>query len=331
MRFAAKGVPRFRTCCGTALELQGFSLQTRAAVDFFPQSLLSWKCRRTMSTHGRLPKYQPLLDAFHRAFARELRGMVDTLPIEAGQSVLDMACGDGVYTPWLAERAGARGRVVAVDVLAEYLERARRKVAGSPLAGIIDFALAPIDSLPFADDTFDCCWCAQSLYSLPEPVGAMRRLVRVTKPGGVVAVLEGDTLHHVILPFPIEVELSMRVAELHYLAEKSDHPQKFYVARQLSRVCRTAGLEKIESRAFATDRAAPLSHDERTFFAEYLRDLSHRVAAHLHGPARATFDLLVDPHSRNFLLDDPDLTATCIDHVVWGRKPASGHQSNAEP
>ena len=110
----------------------------------------------------------------------------------------------------------------------------------------------------------------------------MRHLVRVTKPGGVVAVLEGDTLHHVILPLPIEVELAVRSAELHFLAEKSDHPQKFYVARHLSRVCRAAGLEKIESRTFATDRAAPLSGtNERTFFTEYLRDLSHRVAAHL--------------------------------------------------
>ena len=76
-----------------------------------------------------------MLDAFHRAFAGELRGMVDTLPIEAGQSVLDMACGDGVYTPWLAERVGVRGRVAAVDVLAEYLERARKKVAGITACG----------------------------------------------------------------------------------------------------------------------------------------------------------------------------------------------------
>ena len=43
---------------------------------------------------------------------------------------------------------------------------------------------------------------------------ALRHLVRVTKPGGVVAVLEADTLHHVILPWPIEVELAARAAEL---------------------------------------------------------------------------------------------------------------------
>jgi ubiquinone/menaquinone biosynthesis C-methylase UbiE len=275
-----------------------------------------------MSDQGRVPKYEALLDAYHRAFARELRVMVGAVPIQAGQSVLDMACGDGVYTPWLAERVGAGGRVVAVDMLAEYLERARRNAAESPLAQIIDFKLATIDSLPFADDTFDCCWCAQSLYSLPDPIDAMRQLVRVTKPGGLVAVLEGDTLHHVILPLPIEVELAVRLAEFQYLSAKTDRPQKFYLARQLRHVCRTAGLEKIESRVFAADRAAPLSHDERTFFAEYLKDLSHRTAAHLNGSARVTFDRLVNPHSGGFLLDDPDLMVTCIDHVVWGRKPA---------
>jgi ubiquinone/menaquinone biosynthesis C-methylase UbiE len=274
-----------------------------------------------MFDQSSVPKYEPMLDAYHRAFADELRAMVDFLPIERGQTVLDMACGDGAYSPWLADRVGLEGRVVALDVVGEYLVIARERSVESPLAGIIDFSRGAIDSLPFDDGTFDLCWCAQSLYSLPDPVDSIRHLLRATKPGGAVAVLEGDTLHHVILPWPVEVELAVRAAELRALARKSDNPQKFYVARHLRRVFRAAGLEKIESRTFATDRVAPLGQDERKFFTAYLNDVSRKIASYLDGPARAEFDRLVDPCSGDFLLDDPDLSATCIDHVVWGRKP----------
>jgi ubiquinone/menaquinone biosynthesis C-methylase UbiE len=269
-----------------------------------------------------LPSYEPMLAAYHRAFAGELQAMVAALPIQTGQTVLDMACGDGVYSSWLAERVGPSGRVVAVDVRPEYLEMARKQATNSPLGGIIEYQAASIDSLPFQDHLFDLCWCAQSLYSLPDPVDALRHMRRVTKPGGVVAVLEGDTLHRVILPWPVDVELSVHAAALEALTQKSDKPGKFYVGRQLRRVCRQAGLEQIESRTFATDRVAPLSPDDRAYFTAYLKSLSERVATYLEPPIRSEFDRLVDPDSQDFLLDDPDLTATCIDQVIWGRKPS---------
>ena len=268
-----------------------------------------------------VPAYEPMLAAYHRAYASELRGMVAAMPLSAGQSALDMACGDGVYSPMLADRVGPSGRVVGVDVMPAYLDIARREAAKSPLGGIIEFVAAPIENLPFDDGTFDLSWCAQSLYSLPEPVSALGHLLRVTRPGGVVAVLEADTLHHVLLPWPIEVEISVRAAELRALADASDAPRKFYVGRDLRAVFRKAGLERIEGRTFATDRFAPLDQDVRTYLAESFKGLSKRIGPYLDGPIRERFVRLIDPDSGTYLLDDPDLTVTCIDHVVWGRRP----------
>ena len=265
-----------------------------------------------------VPGYEPMLAAYHRAFAAELREIVHSLPIAKGQTVLDMACGDGAYSHWLAECVGADGRVVAVDNNAGCLEIARR---ASCSFYNIEFLRAPIDSLPFEDETFDLCWCAQSLYSLPDPVEALRRLFRVTKPGGIVAVLESDTLHHVILPWPVELELSVRAAELRDLAEKTETPRKFYVGRQLRSVFRKAGFEDITMQTLAYDRAAPLGPHEHTYFSEYLKDLLKRYAKHLDGPIRRGFELTADGQSNEFLLNDPDLTATCIDQLASGRKP----------
>jgi ubiquinone/menaquinone biosynthesis C-methylase UbiE len=266
---------------------------------------------------SKLPGYQPMLAAYHRAFAVELRGIVHALPIREGQSVLDMACGDGAYEPWLAECAGPEGRVVAVDRSPDYLDVAREANPG----GSVEFVCAPIEALPFPDGTFDLCWCAQSLYSLPDPLEALRHMLRVTKPGGFVAVLEADSLHHVILPWPVEVELAVRAAELRALAEESERPRKFYVGRDLRSVFRRAGLIDFAFRTFAHDRSAPLGSDERLYLAEQLRRLSERVAGHLEGEVRRKFEVLADPASGASLLDDLDLTATFIDRLAWGRKP----------
>src|SRR5690242_10059537 len=72
-----------------------------------------------------LPTYAPMLAAYHRAHAAELRAMIAELPLRLGDRVLDMACGAGTYSVWLAERVGPHGTVVGVDISPAYLARAR--------------------------------------------------------------------------------------------------------------------------------------------------------------------------------------------------------------
>jgi hypothetical protein len=67
--------------------------------------------RSTSSLQKRsaIPGYAPALAAYHRAFAEELQSMIAELPIGAGDRVLDVACGDGSYSGWLAEHVGPSG------------------------------------------------------------------------------------------------------------------------------------------------------------------------------------------------------------------------------
>ncbi len=67
-----------------------------------------------------------MLRAFHQGFAAELQAMVATLPIEAGHRILEVACGDGTYTPWLAQRTGPSGLVVGWTCRPSFLQLARR-------------------------------------------------------------------------------------------------------------------------------------------------------------------------------------------------------------
>lgn len=240
-----------------------------------------------------LPDYAPMLAAYHRAHAEELRGMVADLPLHPADQVLDLACGDGVYSCWIAERLGSAGRVVGVDIAPAYLELARRTADASPAAARVNFRQADAYRLPFADGQFDLAWCAQSMFSLPDPVGALSELRRVVRPGGLVAVFENDLLHPMILPWPAEIELAVRGAHLADLAQAN--AEQGAVGRDLCTLLREAGLVECRLRTYSTVRQAPLSADEAAYLGWYLGDLRARAHGGLTPEALSDFDALTDP------------------------------------
>ncbi|MEO6954489.1 MAG: methyltransferase domain-containing protein [Polyangia bacterium] len=268
-----------------------------------------------------LPAYEKQLARFHRAFERELEAIVAELPLDDGMRVLDLACGDGFYTRRIAERLGKDGAVVAVDISCAYLAEARKDVTRGPGQARVDLVAASLDQLPFPDGVFDLVWCAQSLFSLPDPVVAVRHMARVVRPGGVVAVLENDTLHQVLLPWPVNLELSLRTAELRCLSEYEGGSSKFYVGRRLPAIFAAAGLEPVRLTTHGFDRLAPLAEVEQALLQTYLDELSERVAPYLDDPLLAELRRLVDPASPQHLLRQPHLSLTWLNVLAFGRSP----------
>ncbi len=277
-----------------------------------------------MAAEPPMPDYAPMLRAYHQAFAAELEAMVGCLAIEPGQRVLEVACGDGAYTRWLAKRAGESGIVVGLDLSTGFLRLARQEVARTdrevPGSSETRLVAASIERMPFPSESFDVVWCAQSLFSLPEPLDTVCRMAEMAKPGGLVAVLEDDTLHQVLLPWPIDVELAVRGAEWKTLSEQVEHPRKFYIGRRLVDLFHQAGLVDLKIQTFATDRMAPLDDPIRTFLAEYLRQILEEVGPKLPLDDRAKLERRINPESADYLLDSPTFAVTVIDHVVQGRK-----------
>jgi ubiquinone/menaquinone biosynthesis C-methylase UbiE len=122
------------------------------------------------------------------ALYREVAGLLD---VGAGQEVLVAGCGDGTSAEWLAVRTGAAvsgvdpdgDRVAAAD------ERARELAEGGkglPLA----YQQAPLDDLPHETSVFDAAVGEPVLAAAADPERAVAELVRVTKPMGVVVVLQ---------------------------------------------------------------------------------------------------------------------------------------------
>jgi ubiquinone/menaquinone biosynthesis C-methylase UbiE len=266
-----------------------------------------------------LPDYAAALAALHRAFRAELYAAVGELPLPRGGCVLDSPCGDGFYSGALAEHLGAEGAVVAADANGDYLEQARQALPHPAGAAQVEFVLADAYRLPFRAESFDLAWCAQSMVSL-DPVPALRELGRVVRPGGSVAVLENDDFHHVLLPWPVEVELAVQRAFVQSCRQRFGDARTLYRGRGLARTLLAAELQSWLRRTYAIDRQAPLGPADRAFFAGYFAYLRELAAPHLPEAEARTFADLLDERSGRYLLDQPDFEATYLFTVAVGRK-----------
>jgi ubiquinone/menaquinone biosynthesis C-methylase UbiE len=268
-----------------------------------------------------VPAYDQQLSAFHRSFEHELQVIIDALPLSPGMRVLDLACGAGFYARRIAARLGPEGAITGVDINRAYLAKADDQEPCQSGCAKIEFVAASFDRLPFRDGSFDLVWCAQSLFTLPDPVAALRHMARVVRRGGIIAVLENDTLHEVCLPWPISLELHLRAAELRFFLDESQNSNKYYVGRRLPKVLAEAGLEPMGLTTHAFDRQAPLGETEKTLLRGYLKTVVARVSPYLEPGLLQELHRLVDPGSATNLLEQPQLTMTWLNMLALGRKP----------
>jgi SAM-dependent methyltransferase len=105
-----------------------------------------------------------------------------------GTSVLDVGCGPGTITADVGRRV-APGRVLGIDASAAVIKEARRSAGAGPN---VEFAVGDLYGLDTRDDSFDIVHAHQVLQHVPDPVGALRAMKRLCKPGGLVAARDGD-------------------------------------------------------------------------------------------------------------------------------------------
>lgn len=109
--------------------------------------------------------------------------LADTADLRAGWRVLDVATGSG-NAAIAAARHGATA--VGVDYVPALLERGRRRAAVEGLP--VEFIEGDAESLPFPDDSFDAVTSVFGTMFAPDHEQAAAELLRVSKPGGTIAL-----------------------------------------------------------------------------------------------------------------------------------------------
>ncbi|MFX4292371.1 methyltransferase domain-containing protein [Streptomyces bohaiensis] len=209
-------------------------------------------------THGH---QEPVLRSHRRRTAEDSAGYL--LPrLRPGLSLLDVGCGPGTITAGLA-RAVAPGPVTALDSAPGVLDDAR---AACRAAGVdtVAFSVGDVTALDLPDggaedgaSGFDVVHAHQVLQHLGDPVGALREMRRVCRPGGTVAARDADYSAMTWWPRPPGLDVWLRV----YRAVARANGGEPDAGRRLLRWARSAGFAEVEPSAstwcFATpaDRA----------------------------------------------------------------------------
>ena len=154
------------------------------------------------------------LDARYESNRVEYEAQVREVGYRPGWHVLDAGCGSGAFLPLLAELVGPTGQLTAVDVASENIATVNDRLIGWGLGGRMKTAVGSVVALPFADATFDAVWCANTSQYLTDTElrVALAELIRVVRPGGLVAVKESDATLFRVLPAPVGIMLRAYVA-----------------------------------------------------------------------------------------------------------------------
>jgi SAM-dependent methyltransferase len=156
---------------------------------------------------------------------------IERLGIGAGQRVLDIGCGSGVYLRAAADRGA---EVAGLDASESLLEIARARVPEADLrSGDMQF-------LPYEDDTFDVVSGFNSFFFAGDMAAALREAGRVAKPGGTVLIQVWGR------PERCDLE-GMKRAVGRLLARDAAEPPPFWRPGVLEELASSAGLEPADS------------------------------------------------------------------------------------
>jgi ubiquinone/menaquinone biosynthesis C-methylase UbiE len=106
---------------------------------------------------------------------------------QAGEHVVDVACGGGEITFDASERVGAAGHVLGLDI-SEKMVAVAQAEADSRRSDNTSFRVSDAESLDCEDASFDLALCSLGLMYVPEPVVAAAEMHRALRPSGRVAV-----------------------------------------------------------------------------------------------------------------------------------------------
>jgi len=154
---------------------------------------------RPETAHGFPRAYRPVSELAGTAFSteeqrddrNEANTVMDLANIREGMTVADIGAGEGYYTVRLAERVGARGRVLAEDIDAEARDRLAQRVLRERLDNV-SVRLGTPDDPRLPENSFDRIFMVHMYHEVEEPYAFLWRLRPALRERGQVVVVDID-------------------------------------------------------------------------------------------------------------------------------------------
>jgi SAM-dependent methyltransferase len=149
-------------------------------------------------------------DEKERDAAGEPRQLVQLLGIKPGMTVADIGAGSGYYDVRLAPIVGPNGRIIAEDVMPEYLQSLRHRVSDLGLQNVTVSLGEPHDPrLPA--HSLDAAILVHMYHEVAQPYGLLYNLAPALKPNARVGIVDaiGPTAEHGTPPSLLRCELAV--------------------------------------------------------------------------------------------------------------------------
>jgi len=122
------------------------------------------------------------LDEFHTRGRAATADLARLLRLTGGERVLDVGCGIGGPSRFLAHAFGCR--VTGLDLTLEFIEAATALAGRTGLSALVDYRQGNALALPFPDGSFDVAWSQNSVMNIAGRDTLYAEIRRVLKPGG---------------------------------------------------------------------------------------------------------------------------------------------------
>ncbi len=251
-------------------------------------------------------------------YESEANELLDSVGLQPGAHAIDVGCGVLGILHLLALRVGRGGRVVGLDREPRILELARalakqRGVAAELIEG-------DATQIGLEAESFDFVHARTLLLNVADPEAALAEMIRLAKPGGVVAVQEPDSAGWVCDPPHPSWEVLRSAVTGAYRASGKD----FDIGRRTARMLGNAGLDHIDVRV--TARVTKPGDYYQTFLPTLVALVADQIVA---GGAVNTEQL--DAHAvalRAHLSAPGTITCQPLIWQAWGTKPAPSPRAN---
>jgi arsenite methyltransferase len=194
--------------------------------------------------------------------------------LREGEIVLDLGAGAGFDCFLAAQRVGANGRVIGVDMTPEMVEKARENARKGNYQNV-DFRLGEIEHLPVADNSVDVVISNCVINLIPDKKTAFAEVFRVLKPGGRLMISDIVLLHE--LPDAIKISAAAYVGCISGALMKGEY----------LKTIREAGFEDVQVveesifpiECMANDPTARAIVKDVALTPERIKEVEHSVAS----------------------------------------------------
>jgi SAM-dependent methyltransferase len=191
--------------------------------------------------------------ALDRKFERVCELLAEQLPCSR---YLDAGCGDGRYLAALAPLTARPERVVATDISKRILQVAALTATAANIE--VELVRANLESLPFAEGSFDLVLCTQVIEHLLDPARGLAEVARVLEPGGRAIVTTDHRRNVVTKTLNLPRTIGVRLLGLRGRHVPVVWFERTFSIRELIGLVQAAGLEIERTESFRFSLRRPL-------------------------------------------------------------------------